>query len=221
MQTAVLLFILLAQAWTGAVTNTVTQHPSGQAVSPRPMKGLVKPNVEDKAGQCRDTTKTPRTFHCTKTHARSKNAATQSRAGPKSGSCIPISHRWLSLIIMFGLGYVSEGAAEVRVGVVASVTPGAAISRNTEHISGEVAGTAINANRVTPATWFIPWSAKRAYRRARARAANSGSTMHRGRRHTVATLQNIHGQYEPPRTRENARAAQHPHRSFQSPWYDH
>ena len=82
--------------------------------------------------------------------------------------------RTLQFLCLFGTAGGVRVAPEVRVGATANIAPEAThYGRYPLSRDGEVVGQA-NHN-ACPHTW----SAKRAYRRARARAAANGTTMYR------------------------------------------
>ena len=107
----------------------------------------------------------------------------RSKGGPKH-------MRTLQFLCLLGTAKGVRVAPEVRVGAIANIAPEATQhGRNPPARDGKVVGQANQVN-ACPYTW----SAKRAYRRARARAAAHGTTVYRGRIHDQSSLQVIRGQ---------------------------
>ena len=103
----------------------------------------------------------------------------RSQAGPKSGCCLPLSVMMLTHSI--------EGAVGVRVASIAAV----------EARPGAPPGKHCSRALSMPLTQAVPrFSEKRAYRRARLRAARTGGTYYRGRWHSAESLQTL--PYTPP-----------------------
>ena len=112
-------------------------------------------------------------------HHPPKPPKSMSQAGPKSGCCLPLSVMMLTHSI--------EGAVGVRVASIAAVEAGPGASPG-KHCSRALS---------MPLTQAVPrFSEKRAYRRARLRAARAGGTYYRGRWHSAASLQTL--PYTPP-----------------------
>ena len=113
-----------------------------------------------------------------------------SRTGPKSGGGGPNRMRTLQSFCLLGVARGVRVTPEVRVGVIANIAPEVTQhGRYSPSWDGEVVGRANQVN-ACPYTW----SAKRAYRRARARAAANGTTVYRGRIHDQSSLQIMRGQ---------------------------
>ena len=91
-----------------------------------------------------------------------------SRAGPKSGN-------HMNLVV---LAIPQQQVVGVRVASIAAAEAGPDLG------SGKLCSGALSVPLDPPAP-----SEKRAYRRARLRAARAGGTMYRGRWHSAATLQ--------------------------------
>ena len=107
-------------------------------------------------------------------HHPSSHPQTLSQAGPKSGCCLP-----LSVMLMI---HSIEGAVGVRVASIAAVEAG----------PGATPGKHCSKALSMPLTQAVPkHSEKRAYRRARLRAARVGGTYYRGRWHSAASLQTL------------------------------
>ena len=129
-----------------------------------------------------------------------------SRTGPKSGGGGGNRMRTLQFLCLFGAARGVRVAPEVRVGVTANIAPEATHhGRHPPSRDGEVVGQANHVN-ACPYTW----SAKRAYRRARARAAANGTTTYRGRIHDQSSLQLIRGQAPPTVTVKRQRLTRQP-----------
>ena len=129
-----------------------------------------------------------------------------SRTGPKSGGGVPTSMRNFLVLSLLGSAKGTLVTPEVRVGAITNVAPEASrLENHRVRNGGEVVGQAIN-RIACPYTW----SAKRAFRRARARAAANGTTMYRGRIHNMSSLQILNSQdslpsHRPPRAAHHAR----------------
>ena len=107
--------------------------------------------------------------------------------------------RWLFWIFIFLSLHPASGVGESRVEVHTSGVSKVGVSpTNTHAPPHEGAGAAGQSEAHPSASLAYPWSAKRAFRRARARAAK-GPTMYRGRLCTASELQAQYGQPLPQR----------------------
>ena len=123
--------------------------------------------------------------------------------------------RWLFWIFIFLSLHPVSGVGESRVEAHTSGVSKVGVSPTNTHASPhEGAGAAGQSEAHPSASLAYPWSAKRAFRRARARAAK-GPTMYRGRLCTASELQAQYGQPLPqrqPRADRPQRKANHPAR---------
>ena len=118
-------------------------------------------------------------LRATAEHSQHTPNISPSRTGPRSGGGGPKRMRALQLLCLLGTATGVQVAPEVRVGATANIAAEATQhGRHPPSRDGEVVGQANQVN-ACPYTW----SAKRAYRRARARAAANGTTVYRGRIH--------------------------------------
>ena len=107
--------------------------------------------------------------------------------------------RWLFWIFIFLSLHPVSGVGESRVEAHTSGVSEAGVSLSNKHaLPHEGAGAAGQSEAHPSASLAYPWSAKRAFRRARARAAK-GPTMYRGRLCTASELQAQYGQPLPQR----------------------
>ena len=107
--------------------------------------------------------------------------------------------RWLFWIFIFLSLHPASGVGESRVEAHTSGVSKVGVSpTNTHAPPHEGAGAAGQSEAHPSASLAYPWSAKRAFRRARARAAK-GPTMYRGRLCTASELQAQYGQPLPQR----------------------
>ena len=138
--------------------------------------------------------------------------------GPKSGAgplaAIPRHEqvfrrcRWLFWLFIFLSLHPASGVGESRVEAHTSgVSKAGELPPNTNALPRKGAGAAGHSEAHPSASLAYPWSAKRAFRRARARAAK-GPTMYRGRLCAASELQAQYGQPLPPRQPRIARQVQ-------------
>ena len=145
----------------------------------------------------------------------SKASHALSCPGPKPGDDSPSQQRyrhqdirWQRYLLYWAIVVVqlqSAGAVgESRVEAFTSGVSGAGISPPLPRIpTREGAGAATSTIARPSIALAYPWSAKRAYRRARARAAH-GPTMYRGSLCSASELQAQYGQPLPPRDNRKA-----------------